>query len=509
MKMFARVFIALGLLGIAHGLWAVGAANPPKVTYYPAYPPVNYNSGAGTKAQIQEGEYLTKAGDCISCHTDSSKPNSPPYGGGTYTFTPFGLVYGPNISADPQYGIGNWTDDQFVDAVRKGIGPEGYVFPVMPYVHYNQFSRAETLAIKAYLMSVPAVHQPSTPSKMMFPFGWRFLQLGWRIMFFQFNQLGVYQADPSQSAQWNRGKFLVDGPAHCGMCHTPLNLLGGEKNQYYLTGGNLIDGFYTPDITSGALKNASVQQIVDVFKKNQMLNGGKVGGPMLEANTNSFQKMTDADLIAIAVYIKSVPSHYPPASGDTTVTPETGVKIYTKVCASCHDSGGAGAPRITDKAAWQVILAQTGGINTVYNNAINGIGSMPAKGTCMTCTDAQIKAVVDYIVDTAQHAGANSGPKPTTAAPIKLSLLEGQQVYQRSCASCHDKGMDGAPKLGDKQTWQPLIDKNMDVLFTHTLKGYGNMPAKGGCTQCTTIEIEAAVRYMVNQSKENGDYSLW
>ncbi|MBX9869675.1 MAG: c-type cytochrome, partial [Burkholderiaceae bacterium] len=367
--------------------------SPPDVRYYPPYPTVNYNSGYGTKAQIQHGEYLSKAGDCIACHTETGKPNQPQFAGGLGIFTPFGMFYTPNITPDKTNGIGSWDEKKFLDAMQHGHCTDGFCYPVFPFLYFARMQQQDLLDIRSYLMSIPAVAQPNKPNDVMFPFNIRFLQLGWRILFFYFDNHQVAY-DNTQSAQWNRGRYLVLGPGHCGMCHTPLNPLGAEKKKYFLTGG-FVNGYYAPDITSRGLAGASVAQVVNVFKKNRMLSGGPVQGPMLEVNMDSLRYLTDGDLQAIATYLQSVKSQYPEA-GDTTVGPNTGVTIYTKTCAACHDSGGAGAPRIGDKQDWQKYFAQ--GMNSMYTNAINGIGSMPPKGTCMTCTDDQIKAVVDYIV---------------------------------------------------------------------------------------------------------------
>tara|TARA_R110000868_G_scaffold69261_1_gene204191 strand:+ start:66370 stop:67908 length:1539 start_codon:yes stop_codon:yes gene_type:complete len=512
MPRIITLLLSLILAGMmSQQAFAVGAPNPEKKLYYPTYPKINYKSGAGTKAQIQRGEYLAKAGDCIACHTNSAKPNSPQFGGGTYIYTPFGMLFGPNISSDKEYGVGNWTDKQFIRTMRQGIRPNGsYAYPVFPFMHFNHVGDQDLKDIFAYLKSIPAIHQPSPENKMMFPFNWRFLQLGWRVMFFNFSsRQGIYKDDPAHTKEWNRGAYLVQGLGHCGMCHTPLNMLGSEKYQYYLTGGNFIDGFYAPDITSQGLKKYTVPQVVDILRKGHNNVGGKVGGPMLEVVKDSTSYMTNKDLTAIAVYLKSVKSKHPEVSSGK-IGPDTGKKLYNTTCASCHNSGGAGAPRIGNKQDWAPFLSQ--GIQTVYTHAIDGIGSMPAKGTCMTCSDDEIKAAVDYIVKMTKEGGIK-GPKPTTGSPVKLSLKEGADVYDRACASCHTKGLNGAPKLGDKKAWSPIIQQNMDVVMFNVLNGNAKlkMEAKHGCQRCTNTELMAATRYMVDKGKtqKNEHYNLW
>jgi cytochrome c5 len=499
------LFVFSSLTAVSHIAFAVGAVAKPEKRYYPPYPNVNLNSGYGTRTEIIHGEYLAKAGDCIACHTETGKPNRPQFAGGLGIYTPFGMFYSPNITPDKQYGIGNWSKKQFLNAMENGHCKDGFCYPVFPFLYFSRMKTKDLLDIRAYLMSIPAVAQPNKQNNIMFPFGWRFLQLGWRILFFYPDQ-GKVQYDHTQSKAWNRGRYLVLGPGHCGMCHTPLNPLGAEESKYFLTGG-FVDGYYAPDITSKGLKRASVQDVVNVFKKNRMLSGGNVQGPMLEVNMDSLRYLNDADLRAIAVYLKTVKSQYP-TGGDTTVGPNTGKTIYSKTCASCHDTGGAGAPRIGDKKEWQKYFDQ--GIHSMYQNAINGIGSMPPKGTCVTCTDEQIKAVVDYIVKETKYGSAKQ-IKATSAPPRVLNLQLGKEVYEKTCASCHEHGRNGAPMTGNKKQWQPILAKNMDTLFLNTLHGYGNMPAvKQYCPRCTTMETLAAVRYMVNRSKHDQDsYSLW
>ena len=466
---------------------------------WPQYPKANYGSGSQADL-IKQGEYLVKAGDCIACHTD--KPNGKIFAGGLPIKTPFGTMYTPNITPDKTTGIGNWTDAQFINALRHGIAPNGsYYFPAFPYVYYNRLSDKDALAIKAYLNTVPPVVQENKPLDMPIPFRWRFLQFFWRVMFFDFNK-GEYKADPTQSVDWNRGKFLVTSLGHCGMCHTPLNFLGSEKKQYFLAGGNG-SGFFAPNITSSALGNVPTEKVLDVFLKDAYIGGGKIVGPMLEVNHDSLSYLSKSDLTSIVTYLKTVKSEEPPkpksggGSGEST---------YNNYCSGCHTMGAGGAPKIGDEAAWAPRIKL--GMDQLYKNAINGIGGMPPKGTCSSCTDKDIQAAVNYIVNHSEAGAGGAGVVQITAADL-TSVTKGKEIYDKVCSACHNDGQLNAPKIGDKTTWAPLIKQGMDVLFMHSILGYKEMPPRGSCEKCTDADVIAAVKYMVEKSKTSGNYNLW
>lgn len=470
---------------------------------YPIYPTPDYSKG--NRKLIERGEYLAKAGDCIACHTNT-KNKGKPYAGGLGIKTPFGTFYAPNITPDKETGIGNWSNKDFTRAMQHGKAPDGSnYFPVFPYVDFSKVTKEDLLAIKEYLFSIPPIHNKIPENDVPFPFSWRFLQYGWKLLFF-YPYKGEYQYDTSKSAEWNRGAYLVQGLGHCGMCHTPINLLGAPKRDYYLT-GNLVEGYYAANITKKGLGNATAEDIVNVFKKDQLLHGrGKVGGPMAEVNHDSLRYLSDDDLHAIATYLLTVESKQPKMASTGKVAPAEGKKVYAKYCAACHTSGSAGAPMLGDASAWDPLIKL--GVEKLYINAINGINSMPPRGGCPTCSDNQIKAAVDYLVAAAKGGGTNTGfvkPKPMP----KLTLADGKRVYENTCRVCHQDGELGAPKLGDQAAWAPRIDQNMDVLFTHAIEGYKAMPKMGACYNCSQAEVMAAVKYMVQESKTSGDYSLW
>jgi len=474
------------------------------------YPDPDYSKGY-PQEQVDKGEYLVKAGDCISCHTDTTTPGAKPFAGNyPMHIKPFGTFYSPNITSDKATGIGHWDDDDFINAMQKGLRPHNdNLFPVFPYLYFNRMSRADLLAMKAYLFSIPPIHSVKKKNQVIWPFSVRFLQWGWKLLFF-YPGAGEFVADPKQSAMINRGAYLVQGPGHCAMCHTPVNLFGAPKKAKYLTGA-VIEDYFAPNITRGALKDYSIDDIVKVFKDNIFLGGkGTVIGPMREANHNSLSLLSDNDLRAIAAYLKTVKGPAPPPQSTAPVSPRDAKMIYTAACASCHQAGLVGAPIVGDQANWALRLKQPNGIKALVRNAIFGLNNMPPKGTCGTCSNAQIRAVVDYMVSRSVPSYTYPQALIVPTAPLpQLLQTDGQAVYQHACASCHDKGINKAPRIGDYPAWKARLAKGLDVLMHNTLKGYKNMPPKGGCTWCSNKQVIEAVKYMANQSTMDDNFKLW
>jgi mono/diheme cytochrome c family protein len=194
---------------------------------------------------VQRGEYLTRAGGCVSCHTT---PGGTAFAGGRALATPFGTFYSPNITPDMDTGIGRWTDAQFKTALRQGVRPDGAnYFPVFPYTSFTNISDEDALAIKAYLFSLPPARQANRAHDVWFPFSWRFLQLGWKTLYFN---AGPFRPDPARDATYNRGAYMVTALAHCGECHTPRNMFGAVEPSMALAGTrDGPDGQPVPNIT--------------------------------------------------------------------------------------------------------------------------------------------------------------------------------------------------------------------------------------------------------------------
>jgi cytochrome c5 len=477
------------------------------VTYFPEYPATN-TSGKNADV-IKRGEYLAKAGDCMACHTNTGQgTKAKPFAGGLPMHTPFGTIYAPNITPDKETGIGNWTEEEFMKAMSDGVSPQGhYYYPAFPYLYFSKITPEDLKALKAYLDSIPAVRQKNIENDMLWPFNWRFMQLGWRILFFNQENVGPYQSNPQRSEKWNRGAYIVEGLGHCAMCHSPSYHilskdipLGAPVREYDLTGSK-IQGFLAPNITHANLADIPLEKIAEVFTKDNRIGGGKITGPMLEVNHDSLSKLEHDDLLSIATYLKEVESKTPPKPTGSAV----GQAIYETYCSGCHVSGAGGAPKYGDKASWEPALKQ--GVEQVYNNAIHGVGGMPAKGTCLSCTDDEIKQSVDYMLDSTKSGGGRGpiiGPKPKP-----LSMEIGKEVYQNKCSVCHNGDYKNAPKVGDKPAWQKSVDAGFLKTYMDVISGKGGHPVHGACPTCSDAEIKAATKYMMQESSTGKDYSLW
>jgi cytochrome c5 len=479
-----------------------------EVEYYPAYP-IAKTTPANAEL-VKRGEYLTKAGDCIACHTNTAlKEKSKQFAGGLPMITPFGTIYTPNITSDKEYGIGKWTDDEFIKAMAQGISPDGhYYYPAFPYMYFNRFTHDDLKAIKAYLVNIPAVNQPNRANSMMFPFNIRLLQLGWRILFFHSENTGPYKPDPKQTAEWNRGAYLTNGAGHCAMCHSPsytllsdLLPLAAPIRKYDYTGAK-VQGYLAPNISKSNIGNTPDSEMLDVFKKDMLVGGGNVVGPMKEVNHDSLIYLTDADLTAITHYLKTVDSQLPPKIKSSSSNPGAGT--YDNYCAGCHTMGGGGAPKFGDPNAWASYLKLPK--DDVYHNAIKGINGMPAKGTCSTCSDDDIKQAVDYMLLAASSAKSTG---PVVPAPKKLTIADGKRIYDENCSVCHNAGFKNAPKPGDVKAWEPIVDKGFYHAFINVSTGKNGHVAHGGCDSCTDGDLIAAMQYMMQSSAPGKDYSLW
>jgi mono/diheme cytochrome c family protein len=297
---------------------------------------------APNAAQLRLGQYLVRAGDCASCHT---REGGALLGGGFGLSTPFGTIYSTNLTSDADAGIGAWTAGQFYAALHEGTGPGGRpLYPAMPYPYTTRVTRADSDAILAFLKTVPPVNEPQPRNSLSFPFSIRSLVHGWNLLFFR---KGEFAPDASKSAEWNRGAYLVTGLGHCGACHTPKNSLSADDAGRALHGGTL-DAWVAPDLTPNAhtgLGTWSVEDIVEYLKTGRNAHGN-AGGSMAEVVSFSTSLLEEADLRAIATYLKDAPaSPEPAARGTDEGIMKRGAAVFSDGCTSCHMEEGVGQPR--------------------------------------------------------------------------------------------------------------------------------------------------------------------
>jgi mono/diheme cytochrome c family protein len=268
---------------------------------------------AAATNQLERGKYLLEAGSCITCHTAKKKDkktgkvvHSAILAGGRALKSPFGTFYTPNITPDPQHGIGRWDDKDFIQAMREGVSPRGdQYFPAFPYPAFTGMTDADLLAIKAYIFSLPPVSRPSRQHALRFPFDQRIGMVLWKALYF--NE-GPYQPDPAMSERWNRGAYLVRAVLHCGECHTPRGMLGGLDGKRFLAGAkNGPEGETTANITPDRKTGIGRWSDVDLLfllKDGLLPDGDVVGSLMYEVVENSTSRLTDADRRAIIAYLR-------------------------------------------------------------------------------------------------------------------------------------------------------------------------------------------------------------
>lgn len=257
---------------------------------------------------VRRGEYLFNVGGCFGCHTDT-KNNGPSLAGGRALGTPFGTFYGPNITPDMQYGLGRWTEADFMRAMRHGERPDGAnLFPVFPYTSFTKIGDADLKDLWAYLRTVTPVAQPNRDHDVSFPFSVRAGMTVWKWINFT---SGAFQPDPARSAEVNRGAYLVQAVAHCGECHTPRNIMGGLNASSAFAGTpNGPEGERVPNITphpDTGIGKWSAGDLLDLLKQGMTPDGDFVGGAMGEVVRNSTGKLGDDDLRAVIAYLKSLP----------------------------------------------------------------------------------------------------------------------------------------------------------------------------------------------------------
>ena len=305
------------------------------------------STAAESQAGIEFGSYLSKAANCRSCHT---RENGEPFAGGVAFETPFGTIYSTNITPDEETGIGAWTPDEFAAALRDGVRRDGqHLYPVFPYTSYTLASDEEVAALYAYFRTLPPVKYRPPENDLRFPYSQRRALGMWKSLYFKG---GRYEPDQGQTAEWNRGAYLVKGLAHCGMCHTPRNRLGAPDEDLALTGGTYtgrMDGrsirWSATNLTpaDSGLGLWSAGDIVAYLGSGVSVRAG-VFGPMNEVVVDGTRHLNEQDLRAMAVYLESLPAKVQPGGptpdGDAM---QSGSLLYDIHCGTCHLPTGLGS----------------------------------------------------------------------------------------------------------------------------------------------------------------------
>ena len=317
-----------------------------------------------TAAAIKRGEYLATAADCGACHT---APNGKPFAGGLAIATPLGTIYTTNITPSADFGIGHYTEEEFSRALRRGVRRDGAnLYPAMPYTSYAKFTEEDAHALYLYFtQAVKPVEERAPPTELPFPMNIRLSMIGWNLLF---RDTTAFVPDTKQSAEWNRGAYLVQGAAHCSTCHTPRGFLMQEQTSRALSGAQ-VGPWYAPNITSDPVSGIGgwrKEDLVAYLRTGHLSGKAQAAGSMGEAVEHSFQYLTAADLDAIATYVKTVPAVHDPADNSSRFTAgkklselaasrgrepvrsdsesdPTGAELFQGNCSSCHQAEGQGS----------------------------------------------------------------------------------------------------------------------------------------------------------------------
>ncbi len=351
------------------------------------------------QTSTQAGQYLAAAGDCVSCHT---APGGKPFAGGLKMANQFGYLLTPNITPDIATGIGSYSKDDFFRVLHHGVNKKDQdLYPFMPYDAYTKVTREDSDKIYDYLRTQQAVFNPIEVNHLDFPFNIRASMIVWRELFFK---AGTYKPDPAQSDAWNRGAYLVEGLGHCSSCHSPRNLMGAVENSKAYT-GSLIEGWYALNLTSNPLTGLgkwTTQDIAQYLKTGAYPGKTTALGPMAEVVHNSTSKLTDADLLAMGTYLKSIPSNSSLSNDRKKVdaTYLAGTKLYVDNCSGCHQSSGRGIKGVIPPLAGNpVVMAEQP--NDIIKVTIRGIqmrdGYIAMPEFASRLSDQEILEIANYV----------------------------------------------------------------------------------------------------------------
>jgi mono/diheme cytochrome c family protein len=365
---------------------------------------------------IKRGGELAALGYCASCHTEE---NGKPFAGGRPLVTPFGTIYGTNITPDPETGIGAWSQAAFNRAMRDGVDRAGRdLYPAFPYDHFTKLTDEDLSALYAFLMTREAVHAPNDANNLVFPYNVRPLLAGWKLLYL--NKERVAHND-SKSAEWNRGAYLVDALSHCSACHTPRDRLGAEIASQRFDGGEAEDWWAPPlNRTSPSPVPWSEESLFNYLRSWDSAHGGAVG-PMAPV-TAALATVPEQDVRAIAAYVASTLGK--PGESEARVADKQeqaaqanpqGAELYAGICATCHETGGHVPFTVASLGQHTSIHAPDP--RNIIHVIVEGIH--PPEGTvgaimpafADTLSDAQIAEIVSYL-----HARFSSGPRWSNVA---------------------------------------------------------------------------------------------
>lgn len=436
MNTTVQILAAAALASVLSPVWASDNASPPQII---DDLPADYAADLDnlTRSQVERGRYVARLGDCVACHTGADR--SKPMAGGLALETPFGVLYSTNITPDRETGIGNYNFEQFDRAMRKGVTANGdNLYPAMPYPSYARISAEDMQALYAYLMQgVNPVRQENRALEMGFPFNQRWGLTLWNWMFLDDQ---MFTANPAQSTEWNRGAYIVQGLGHCGACHTPRGIgfqektlsEAGKRGEYFLA-GETVEGW-----RALSLRNLWTPEQTAEMLKTGRNSHGTVSGNMVDVVQHSTQYMEDADLRAVGVYLKSLPSSEhdkpmqvaqgpvpmitPRSTTPTNLLASRGGLGYQQFCADCHRADGAGVKGVFPPLAGNPVLMSEDP-STLVHITLTGWRSAQTADSARALTmpsfarlsDQEIAEILNFTRDSWGRQAAKPIPASTVA----------------------------------------------------------------------------------------------
>ena len=332
------------------------------------------SNSAVTPELLERGAYLARIGNCAGCHTTAG---GAAYAGGLGLATPFGTVYSSNLTPDAKHGIGAWTPAEFWRAMHNGRSKDGrLLYPAFPYPNFTQLTRADSDALFAFLLAQAPTAQSNRENTLAFPYNSQVALAVWRALYFRPQ---VFEAAPDQSAQWNRGAYLVRGLGHCTACHSARNALGAPTSQFDLEGGLIpLQGWYAPSLNDPSEAGVAKWELAEVMAllKTGTTARGSALGPMADVVFQSTQHLSDADATAMAIYLKALPEARS-SKGDEPKQPDAnsmlrGAQIYKNRCAECHGAEGQGYAGMYPALAGNRKLTMASSANLVHILRVGG-----------------------------------------------------------------------------------------------------------------------------------------
>jgi mono/diheme cytochrome c family protein len=425
--------VAAGVVGwmvFQPGPYAFATGTPVELAAYHGPSPAGTPPELASADAATKGAYIARMADCEACHTAKG---GMAFAGGRAFVLPFGTIYTPNLTPDPETGIGRWTDADFLNAVHRGIAPDGSrYYPAFPYPSYTLLTDADVLAIKAYLFSLKPVKQANMPNTFAFPYNQRWLMTIWEKLFDPDHR---FRPVEGQSAEWNRGAYLVEAAGHCGECHTPRNLMQALDQRRKFAGG-VAEGWNAYNISTDKVSGIgdwSAEELNAYLSTGHAKGRGVASGPMGEAIDVSLSSLTKSDITAIVTYLRSIPaaaSDLPKLGGAAPATPQlttidnpVGERLFEGNCVACHAWTGAGAV-IGEAQLTGVRAVNDPSADNVVQMILGGAGKpdtphpyMPSFGRAYS--NAEIAAVANYVT-------ARFGSEPSRITPADIANLRRQ-----------------------------------------------------------------------------------